>query len=49
MLAGEFSLGPGSDASRMLMSFHGGGYCSGSIVSHRRRNAKLADGRKALA
>jgi len=35
-LAGEWSLAPGSDASRVLMFFHGGGYCSGSIVSHRR-------------
>jgi acetyl esterase/lipase len=35
-LKGEFSLAPGSDASRVLMFFHGGGYCSGSIVSHRR-------------
>jgi acetyl esterase/lipase len=33
---GEFSLAPGSDASRVLIFFHGGGYCSGSIVSHRR-------------
>jgi acetyl esterase/lipase len=33
---GEFSLAPGSEASRVLMFFHGGGYCSGSIVSHRR-------------
>jgi monoterpene epsilon-lactone hydrolase len=33
---GEFSLAPGSDASRVLMFFHGGGYCSGSIKSHRR-------------
>jgi acetyl esterase/lipase len=33
---GEWSLVPGSDASRVLMFFHGGGYCSGSIVSHRR-------------
>jgi acetyl esterase/lipase len=33
---GEFSLAPGSDASRVLMFFHGGGFCSGSIVSHRR-------------
>ena len=33
---GEWSLAPGSDASRVLMFFHGGGYCSGSIVSHRR-------------
>jgi acetyl esterase/lipase len=35
-VAGEFSLAPGSDASRVLLFFHGGGYCSGSIVSHRR-------------
>lgn len=35
-VAGEFSLAPGSDASRVLMYFHGGGYCSGSIESHRR-------------
>src|SRR5438094_3368248 len=33
---GELSIAPGSDRSRVLMFFHGGGYCSGSIVSHRR-------------
>ena len=33
---GEWSLAPGSDASRVLRFFHGGGYCSGSIKSHRR-------------
>jgi epsilon-lactone hydrolase len=33
---GEWSSVPGSDASRVLMFFHGGGYCSGSILSHRR-------------
>jgi epsilon-lactone hydrolase len=33
---GEFSMVPGSDPSRVLMFFHGGGYCSGSIQSHRR-------------
>jgi monoterpene epsilon-lactone hydrolase len=33
---GEFSIAPGSDRSRVLMFFHGGGYCSGSIRSHRR-------------
>jgi acetyl esterase/lipase len=33
---GEWSLAPGSDASRLLIYFHGGGYCSGSILSHRR-------------
>ena len=33
---GEWSIVPGSDPSRVLVYFHGGGYCSGSIVSHRR-------------
>jgi epsilon-lactone hydrolase len=33
---GEWSLVPGSDPSRVLIYFHGGGYCSGSILSHRR-------------
>ena len=33
---GEWSIVLGSDPSRVLMFFHGGGYCSGSIVSHRR-------------
>jgi acetyl esterase/lipase len=32
---GEWSIAPGSDASRVLLFFHGGGYCSGSIRSHR--------------
>jgi epsilon-lactone hydrolase len=32
----EWSIAPGSDASRVLLYFHGGGYCSGSILSHRR-------------
>ena len=32
---GEYSIVPGSDASRVLLYFHGGGYCSGSIQSHR--------------
>ncbi len=31
----EWSAAPGSDASRVLLFLHGGGYCSGSIVSHR--------------
>jgi monoterpene epsilon-lactone hydrolase len=35
-LGGEWSIAPNSDPSRVLMFFHGGGYCSGSIVSHRR-------------
>lgn len=33
-LSGEWSIVPGSDPSRVLMFFHGGGYCSGSILSH---------------
>jgi acetyl esterase/lipase len=35
-LSGEWSIVPGSDPSSVLMFFHGGGYCSGSILSHRR-------------
>jgi acetyl esterase/lipase len=33
---GEWSIAAGSDESRVLVFFHGGGYCSGSIASHRR-------------
>jgi acetyl esterase/lipase len=35
-VGGEWSLAPDSDPSRVLLYFHGGGYCSGSIVSHHR-------------
>jgi len=35
-VAGEWSIAPGSDVSKVLLFFHGGGYCSGSIKSHRR-------------
>jgi len=35
-IAGEWSTVPGSDSSRVLLFLHGGGYCSGSIISHRR-------------
>ncbi len=35
-LEAEWSIAPGSDPSRVLLFFHGGGYCSGSILSHRR-------------
>jgi len=35
-IPGEWSTVPGSDSSRVLLFFHGGGYCSGSLVSHRR-------------
>jgi acetyl esterase/lipase len=33
---GEWSIAPGSDDTKALLFFHGGGYCSGSIRSHRR-------------
>ena len=50
-VAGEFSIVPGSDASKVLLFFHGGGYCSGSIVSHRRMvtEAGRAAGARTLA
>lgn len=32
---GEWSLAPGSDPGKVLLFFHGGGYCSGSLDSHR--------------
>lgn len=48
---GEFSLVPGSDAACVLIFFHGGGYCSGSIASHRRMvtEAGRAAGMRTLA
>ena len=50
-VAGEWSTVPGSDDNRVLMFFHGGGYCSGSIVSHRRMltEAGRAAGMRTLA
>ena len=36
----EWSLAPGSDTTKTLLFFHGGGYCSGSIQSHRRMVAE---------
>src|SRR3954465_15148267 len=33
---GEWSLSPSASSARVLIYFHGGGYCSGSVVSHRR-------------
>jgi epsilon-lactone hydrolase len=33
---GEWSIVDGSDPSRVLIYLHGGGYCSGSLRSHRR-------------
>ena len=48
---GEYSIVPGSDPSCVLIFFHGGGYCSGSLVSHRRMvtEAGRAAGMRALA
>jgi acetyl esterase/lipase len=48
---GEWSIAPGSDEARVLMFFHGGGYCSGSLVSHRRMvtEAGRAAGMRTLA
>ena len=40
MLEAEWSLAPGSDTTKTLLFFHGGGYCSGSIQSHRRMVAE---------
>src|SRR5262245_53644916 len=50
-IPGEYSVVPGSDPSRVLMFFHGGGYCSGSIKSHRRlvTEAGRAAGMRTLA
>ncbi len=31
----EWSFAPGAEASRVLLYLHGGGFCAGSIVSHR--------------
>jgi acetyl esterase/lipase len=48
---GEWSIAPGSDEARVLMFFHGGGYCSGSLISHRRMvtEAGRAAGMRTLA
>jgi len=50
-VSGEWSIAPGSDATRVLIFFHGGGYCSGSILSHRRMvtEAGRAAGTRTLA
>ena len=50
-IPGEWSTVPGSDASKVLVFFHGGGFCSGSILSHRRlvTEAGRAAGRRTLA
>jgi monoterpene epsilon-lactone hydrolase len=50
-VGGEWSIVPGSDATRVLLFFHGGGYCSGSTLSHRRMvtEAGRAAGARTLA
>src|SRR5262245_16438795 len=50
-IPGEWSMAPASDASRVLLFFHGGGYCSGSILSHRRlvTEAGRASGARTVA
>jgi epsilon-lactone hydrolase len=50
-LAGEWSSAPGCDPQNVLLFFHGGGYCSGSILSHRRMvtEAARAVGARSLA
>jgi acetyl esterase/lipase len=44
---GEWSSVPSSDLSRVLLFFHGGGYCSGSIRSHRRMASEAGRAAKA--
>ena len=48
---GEWTIVPRSDPSRVLLYLHGGGYCSGSILSHRRlvSEAGRAAGMRTLA
>lgn len=48
---GEWSIVPGGDPSRVLLYFHGGGYCAGSALSHRRMvtEAGRAGGVRTLA
>ena len=50
-IPGEWSSVPGSEDSQVLLFFHGGGYCSGSILSHRRMvtEAGRKAGRRTLA
>jgi epsilon-lactone hydrolase len=50
-IAGEWSLAPGSEKDCVLLYFHGGGYCSGSLRSHRRlvSEAGRAAGMRTLA
>ncbi|MFO1115515.1 MAG: alpha/beta hydrolase [Beijerinckiaceae bacterium] len=43
----ELSTAPGADPTRAILFFHGGGYCSGSIVSHRRMATEAGRAAKA--
>lgn len=47
----EWSQAPGVDPNRALLFLHGGGYCSGSLLSHRTMAAGigLAAGTRVLA
>ncbi|MBL8895820.1 MAG: alpha/beta hydrolase [Rhizobiales bacterium] len=48
---GEWTSAPHVDPSRVLLFFHGGGFCSGSVISHRRlaSEAGRAAGARCLA
>ena len=48
---GEWTSAPHVDPSRVLLFFHGGGFCSGSVISHRRlaSEAGRAAGTRCLA
>jgi epsilon-lactone hydrolase len=48
---GEWSSVPGTEVAQVLLFFHGGGYCSGSLLSHRRMvtEAGRKAGRRTLA
>jgi acetyl esterase/lipase len=48
-MGAEWSRAPTSDPSRALLFFHGGGYCSGSIVSHRRMATEAGRAARARA
>jgi acetyl esterase/lipase len=48
---GEWTSAPESDPARVILFFHGGGFCSGSVTSHRRlaSEAGRAAGARCLA
>src|ERR1700758_4048524 len=45
---GEWSSVPGSSDRSVLLYLHGGGYCSGSVVSHRRLVTEAGRAARAL-